>query len=223
MKFSGIATTASVLLALAMVNDASAARIRGAASPIADAVDAVKDASLSANGSDRALSAPEYDYDAYHNQGCRTHSGDKGVQGHDYDLYEHLPKEQCEDICNDYGDKCKAYEYGTSGRCEIWFKDVPRTGHADGVTCYVKQDDYKEDYYYYNNHNKACSTQHGGKGEKGKDYFYFKDYDCADRCDKFGRDCKAYESGPDGHCEIWTYLPPRLESSHGFNCAFKYY
>ena len=219
MKFSGI--IASALFAFATLNEASPATVRGSATAASTNVQDVSSSTTDDNSADRALRSYDYDYDfsSHPNQGCRTDKGGKGVQGHDYDKFDHLNKHECEQLCDHLGYDCKAFEYGSnSGRCEIWYKDVFRTGDAKGVTCYVKKE-----YYYNNNHNKVCRTSHGGKGVEGKDYFTYHDNDCASRCDSFGYDCKAYESGPKGHCEIWVYLPPQLESNHGYNCAFKYY
>ena len=231
MKFFGIISSA--LFAFAMANGASAAAFRGAAMPQAKG-----------DAEDRALTGNNpFEYYEYPHEGCRTSDGGKGVEGHHYEKYSHLDKYECEKLCNDYGYDCKAYEIGSNGHCEIWFKPVPRTGHAPGLTCFVKKFDDKnssskssskstkkstkddEEYYYYdNNHNKVCRTSNGGKGDEGKDYYKYDNiYDCAELCDEFGYDCKAYESGPHGHCEIWVRLPVRFADNHGYNCALKKY
>lgn len=228
MKFSGIiASTYLVLAATTLDTTVSAASFRGASPPRAlKENNNDNDESKPQAATNRALSSSsgnqqkyEFKYDAYANAGCRTHDGKKGQEGHDYVTYSPFGKHDCEQTCNDWGHDCKAYEYksGNGGRCEIWFTDVPRTDPVNGLTCYVKKD-----YYYYNNHNKVCRTADGDKGKEGKDYFKYTDYDCAARCDSFGHVCQAYESGPDGHCEIWTFLPPRDDHQHGYNCAFKY-
>ena len=218
MKLTGIIATAALFVS--MLNGASAAahNIRGAST----LTDVAENAKAFEHEERQLLSRLPYYYEPYHEQGCRDYKGYKGDKGHDYEFFTDLNKRDCEKLCDDYGDKCKAYEYGKN-HCEIWFTYVPRTGHASGLTCYVKKDD-EDEYYYKNNHNKACRTAHGGKGVEGKDYYKYDNVeDCSELCDAYGWDCQAYESGPEGHCEIWKNLPVRFADNHGFNCALKSY
>ena len=64
----------------------------------------------------------------YHGKGCRTSHGAKGHQGHDYHLYHHLSRHECEQKClhtafhHCYGYEYEyEYEYGQhNGKCEVY-------------------------------------------------------------------------------------------------------
>ena len=62
----------------------------------------------------------------YHGKGCRTSHGAKGHQGHDYHLYHHLSRHECEQKClHNAFHHCYGYEYGQhNGKCEVWINYI---------------------------------------------------------------------------------------------------
>ena len=78
----------------------------------------------------------------YHGKGCRTSHGAKGHQGHDYHLYHHLSRHECEQKClHNAFNHCYGYEYGQhNGKCEVWINyiDSHRLEHVHGLDCYIR-------------------------------------------------------------------------------------
>ena len=71
------------------------------------------------------------------------------------------------------GNYCYGYEYGSSGRCEIWKVPIHKVSYVHGLNCYIKQSSSPppppqtrfEKYSY-----KGCRTSYGGKGSSGYEY-----------------------------------------------------
>ena len=89
---------------------------------------------------------------------------------------------------------------------------------ANGNCVFAHQCPTEEKAEYFSHPSTACRTQQGGMGTAGVDYYNFNTNDCQGKCDSMGDQCKAFESGSGGHCEIWTYRPPRTERRSGYTC-----
>lgn len=92
----------------------------------------------SSDGYNDLLFYKEAAYTKYRGKACRTGSDTQGKEGRDYDKYEHKNADSCQKIC-DKNDRCKGWEYQTSGRCEIWYNEPKKFSHKSGFDCYVRE------------------------------------------------------------------------------------
>ena len=180
---------------------------------------------------------PSTEFKTYTNKGCRLSNGGKGRSPDQYDVYYNIHSHHaCKEKCLYKGNYCYGYEYGSSGRCEIWKVPIRKVSYVHGLNCYIKQSSSPppppqtrfEKYSY-----KGCRTRYGGKGSSGYEYDLYNNislYKCKEKCIDNGYYCYGYEfqKNPSswlgyGKCEVWNVLIDKLklEYVNGLDCYIK--
>jgi len=134
--------------------------------------------------------------------------------------------EDCQDLCRALA-SCKGIEHSSSGRCEIWKRDIQASKAVQGFACYryddSESDPVDETIFEFGpvdgGTSRACRGATVTDNSPG--YYQVSFASSLDDCQNLCRarpGCKGMEFSSQGRCEVWTRDIEASQAVQGFTC-----